>query len=214
MVKTLVMNLNEPALQRFEQAAMSAGMAISDHERELLCHAADWLASLSRASGISGYETASLVLLRSMAPALAYFGADEAPRSGRIADIGAGNGAIGATIAILEQNLLVDLVDRAQRAYTACEILAARLGLPNLRAVRADVRGLAAAEYDAAVFRALATGERALPLVRRIVRPGGFIGAFHRAEDSAFQPDGGSGVATAGSWTTLVEELVLTGYRV
>jgi len=201
------------AMHRFQDAAEAAGLSITAFERELISRTARWLASLGHASGVSGYDTPDVALVRAMGPALAYLSADKAPRSGRIADIGAGSGALGATIAILEENLFVDLVDRAERAYTACEILAARLGLVNLRAVRADVRSLAAGEYDAAVFRALADGERALPPVRRIVRPGGFIGAFHRAGDPAFQADGGSEVAAAGSWPTLVEGLVLTGYR-
>ncbi|HDP88612.1 MAG TPA: hypothetical protein ENN42_01430 [Thioalkalivibrio sp.] len=207
------MDATQVAFQRFQRAARAGGLSLSAQQLGLLARAAEWLAALGHTSGVSGYESVDLALIRAMGPALAYLQADAAPRRGRLADIGAGNGAIGATIAILEQNLMVDLVDRAQRAYTACEILAARLGIANLRAIRADVRALRSGEYDGAVFRALARGERALPLVRRVVRPAGFVGAFHRADDAAF----GSAVTEIeplGSWPTLVGGLVLTGYRI
>ena len=207
------MDTVERAIDRFARAARGHGLDVGDEQRDLLTRSALWLASLAHASGVSAYDTVEFAVMRGMAPALAYFEASAGPRCGRLADIGAGNGAVGATIAILEQNLVVDLVDRAQRAYTAGEILAGRLALDNLQPIQADVRALPSAEYDAAVFRALARGERALALVRPIVRPSGFIGAFHRHDDVAFGPGMGS-IERLGSWATLVEGLVLTGYRV
>ncbi len=202
----------ESALERFLLAAEACGVAVSAEQRGLLAQAATWLAALGHSSGISGYDDADSALMRGMGPALAYFAADGAPRRGRLADIGAGNGAIGAALAILEQNLVVDLVDRAQRAYTACEILSARLAVANIQAIRADIRALPAASYDSAVFRAFTTGERALVLVARIVRPGGFMGAFHRPDDPAFEHPPRA-IQRLGSWPTLVDGLVLSGYR-
>jgi len=197
----------------FLDAADGVGLSPTEAQRELLVSAATWLASLGRSSAISGYDTPDEALARAMSPALAYFALAEAPRAAHLADLGAGNGAIGATIAILERNLLVDLVDRARRAYTACEILAARLRLANLRARHLDARDDAAPVYDVVVFRALAPGPLALASARRLVAPGGFIAAYHRLGDPSFGELGGSGL-TVGTERTTVPGLVVTGYQV
>lgn len=200
------------AQNTFAEAAARVGLQLSDAQWELIQRAAEWLSSVGRASGLSGYDSPEVALLRGMGPALAYFALEAAPKAGKLADLGAGNGAIGATLAICSQNLRVDLVDRAQRAYTACEILVARLGIPNLRALCVDAATVTEGEYDALVFRALASGPRALMLAKSLVRAGGFIGAFHRTGDAAFErpPEGLERLGTRG---TLVEGLAFTGYR-
>lgn len=148
-----------------------------------------------------------------MAPALAYFALDESPRSGRLADLGAGNGALGCTLALLEPKLHVSLIDRAQRSYTVCELLIARMGLKNADCMMLSVDRGTQALYDAVVFRALARAQQALELASSILRPGGFIGAWHSGSDSSYldPPESLRVIATV---DTVVPELVLTGYRI
>ncbi len=209
----------QEVLERVLRSVAASGMEAGPETAERLQSAADWLAGLAAASGISGYDSPAEALERGLMPSLAYFGFAEAPRSGRVADLGAGSGALGAGIAILEGNLRVALVDRSKRSLTACELLAARLKLPNLVVVEMDL-GLDAggrAVYDAVVFRALAPGSDALILARGVVRVGGFIGAYHREGDAAFAEAGESWaeielerLRTVGSG---VPGLVVTGFQ-
>ncbi|MGC9316600.1 MAG: RsmG family class I SAM-dependent methyltransferase [Armatimonadota bacterium] len=197
-----------------ERQVAGAGLQVTREQLASLQLAAEWLARLARASGLSGYDSAQEAWERGMTPALAYFNFPEAPRSGALADLGAGSGALGATIAILEGNLQVDLVDRAQKAYTACELLVARLRRSNLRARWQDAGDAAARRYDAVVFRALGPGERALSLAVRVVRANGFIGAYHRAGDRGFTADADHhGLMVVSTVETPVPGLHLTGYR-
>lgn len=199
-------------LEVFTREARRIGLVIAPHQQERLLRAATWLAQLSHSSGISGYETTETALMRGMAPALAYFSLPT-PRTGLLVDIGAGNGALGATIAILAENLTIHLVDRAERAYTACEILAARLALPNLIAFRMNTEEAPPHTYDAAVLRAFAPAASALPTARRLTRPGGWVVAYHRFDDTAFlTPD--AALTIMGTAATLVPGLVASAYRV
>jgi len=195
----------------------AAGVPASEEALERLWAAAQWLGELAGASGISAYERPDDALERGLGPAIAYFSLPEAPRRGLLGDLGAGNGALGAGIAILEPNLQVRLLDRAQRAYTACELLAARLRLPNLEAVLLDAgevgRGGHMRAYDAIVFRALAGGAEALNLAERLLAPGGFIGAYHRDGDVAFQEPPIQGIEAVSTAETVVPGLVLSGFR-
>lgn len=193
--------------------AQRTGVQVGGPREAQLLTAARWLARVGEVSGVSSYETPAEAVRRAMLPAVAYFEFEEAPRQGQMADLGAGNGALGATMAILAPNLHVDLVDRAERAYTACELLVARLDLPNLEAVRRNVGGDAAGSYDTVVFRAVASGDVALDLAAGMTRAGGFVGAYHRSGDREF--DGGRhGLRRLRTVPTGVPGLVVTGYRI
>ncbi|MEA3402115.1 MAG: RsmG family class I SAM-dependent methyltransferase [Armatimonadota bacterium] len=197
-----------------EHQIAESGLQPTQEQLERLEQAAAWLARVAEASGLSAYESPKEAWQRGMAPALAYFSLSEAPRNGTLVDLGAGSGALGATIAILERNLRVDLVDRAEKAYTACELLVARLELRNLRARRLDAAEARGEGYNAAVFRAVAAGEQALALATRMVRPTGFIGAYHRRGDRAFTDDVElQGLTVLRTVGTTVPGLALTGYR-
>ena len=200
------------------QSAAARGLQPGPQAAERLLRAAEWLAELAGASGISGYDTAAEALERGLMPALAYFAFAEAPKCGRVAELGGGGGARGAGIAILEGNVEVALVDRSKRALTACELLAARLKLPNLSVVEMDLDGGGEAVYDAVVFRALAPGSEALALARGVVRVGGFVAAYHREGDPAFD-EAGEGGARIGlrrlrAVGTGVAGLSVTGFEV
>jgi len=208
--------LRRRMLERAAEAGLDGGAAADQR----LMMAAEWLAKLAAVSGISGYDSPVEALKRGLMPALAYFAFAEAPRSGQAAELGAGAGALGAGIAILEGHLEVALVDRAKRSLTACELLAARLKLPNLAVVEMDLGldGGARCVYDAVVFRALAPGGDALALARGVVRVGGFIAAYHREGDPAFAEAGENwaerGLERLRTVASGVAGLVVTGFQV
>ncbi|MGI5819596.1 MAG: RsmG family class I SAM-dependent methyltransferase [Armatimonadota bacterium] len=201
----------DDALSRFVAFAGAIGLSPTPGQLEALRAGAAWLARASTASGISQYASPEDALIRAMGPALAYFPVNATPRQGRLADIGSGTGAIGATIALFAPTLEVDLVDRAKRAYTVSELLVAKMDLPNARPLLADVTALES-RYDAVVFRALGRAPVALSLALPLVRPGGIVCAYHRRGDMAFEaPD--AALAVLETRDTPVEELVLTCYR-
>jgi 16S rRNA G527 N7-methylase RsmG len=199
------------AQERFAAYAHSVGVLATSDDLSQLMRGAEWLAQASSASGLSQYATAEQALLRAMGPALAYFAHLEACETGRLIDIGCGNGALGATIAFFAPNLSVDLVDRAKRAYTIAEVLVARLGLVN-----ADVHHASALElrrrWDVAVFRALAPADEALPLAASLIVPGGHVCAYHRRGDTGFDRPTVD-LEVLGTYETLVPNLSLTYYR-
>lgn len=202
------------ALSDLRARADELSLALTGQQLERLEGAAQSLAKVAVASGMSSYETPQEALSRGMTPALAYFAFGEAPRSGRLADLGAGIGAPGATIAILAPEIAVDLIDRAERAFTACELLVAKLQIGNLEARLLDTErdGEIAPAYDAVVFRALAPGARALALAAQLVVAEGFVAAWHREGDPYFA-DPPTAFRLLGSVQSGVEGLVVSGYR-
>lgn len=199
------------AKDAFARYAESVGVSVRPEDWDRLLSGAGWLARASTASGLSQYETPEQALIRAMGPALAYFAIQGAPRTGSLADLGSGTGAIGATIAFFAPNLQIDLVDRAKRSYTVSELLVSKLGVPNAHPCLGDIASLDR-EYDAAVLRALAPGHTALALAMSVVRPGGLICAYHRPQDEAFEQPAAE-VEVLSTRTTLVHELVMTCYR-
>jgi len=204
-------------IDRLEGVAARVGLALDQPVLERLWCAALLLAQIARGSGISGYERAEEALMRGLAPALAWGEFEESPKEGEVADLGAGNGALGAGIAIMWPELQVTLLDRSERAYTACELLVARLDLPNLQARRFEAGrgGAQSHQYDGVLFRALAPGGEALALAASLTRSCGFIGAYHRIGDSSYgaAAAGAAGLEGLGTCSTIVSGLVLSGLR-
>ena len=201
----------DEALRTLLDYADEADLQPTAHETAALEAGAVWLARASTASGLSQYRDPAEALIHAMGPALTYFCSPDHPRNGTLADIGSGNGAIGATIALFAPEMQIHLVDRARRAYTASELLVARLGLRNATPLLADLTQLDR-QYDAVVFRALAPAIDALPLAAGLVGDAGWIGAYHRNGDVGFE-QGTAGLTVLGTMPTLVPELVLTCYR-
>jgi 16S rRNA G527 N7-methylase RsmG len=201
----------EAELERFQEQAVDVGLELSACQLERLRRAARWLSKVAAASGVSQYDTPGEALLRGMSPALAYFATYAPVVRGRLGDLGAGNGALGGTIAVCAPDLHADLVDRAERSYTTSELLVAKLDLANARALHQDIEGLDRV-YDVAVFRALAPAPMALPLARGVVVPGGRICAFHQTDDDEFLRPAGD-LIVEDSRRTMVAGLVMTCYR-
>ena len=206
------MDAKRTSLQELLNEAAAQSIELSEEQRDALLVGAEVLARTARARGISQYDQVETALIRAMGPALAYFSFSERPRAGRIADLGAGNGALGAAIALIEPDVTVDLLDRAERSYTACELLVKRMRLQNAACVLASIDKTREARYDGVVFRALAQSARALELAHAITRPGGFIGAWHASGDAGYLEPPGS-LRLLRTVGTLVPDLVLTGYR-
>ncbi len=198
----------------FVEHAQEAGLTLCDRQLQALEQLSQWAARLAEASAITGYDTPAQALARGMMPALAYLALPGAPRSGTLADLGAGAGMLGATLAIVAPDLQVDLVDRAQRAFTACELLVAELALDNLGARLLEVgrEPMAGPCYDAVILRAVAGGAEALLLAGALVVPGGFVAAWHREGNEQFT-DPPPDFEVRQCVPTNVEALVATGYR-
>ena len=201
----------DQALAEFISSAASAGLRLSPEDGQRLAAGAQWLARASTASGLSQYRDPADALLRGMGPALAWFRCSRLPREGLLADIGAGNGAIGATIGFFAPEMQIHLVDRARRAYTTSELLVARLGLRNVTPVLSDLAELPHS-YDAVVFRALARAGEALPCALSVAGAEAVIGAFHRRGDADFLRPA-LDLTVIETVPTIVPELVLTCYR-
>lgn len=199
-------------VDQFVREAETVGVSPDRSQCERLAAAAHLLAGTARSRGISQYDDPQTALIRAMAPALAFFALDERPHSGRIADLGAGNGALGATIALLDPTLHVTLIDRARRSYTACELLIARMRLKNADCLLLDVDTGLEERYDGVVFRALACSARALTLAQSLTVPGGFVGAWHSRDDSGYLSPPHE-LRLLRTVDTVLPELVLTGYR-
>ncbi|MCD6361759.1 MAG: class I SAM-dependent methyltransferase [Armatimonadetes bacterium] len=210
-------SLPEELGRQLSNVAGELGVRLTDEALEGLWVAAQLLAEIARASGISGYERPEDALIRGLAPGISYLAFKEAPREGSIVDLGAGNGALGAAIALLCPGARVFLMDRAMRAYTACELLIRRLRLDNAEAVlkEAGRDGGEAASCDSVVFRALAPGPEAMSIAAAMTHPDGFIAAWHKAGDVTFatadQPENRA-FRYRGTVSTTVEGLVVSGF--
>ncbi len=191
-----------------------AGLTLGEEQLQALERLSQWAARLAEASAITGYDSPAEALARGMMPPLAYFALPAAPRSGTLADLGAGAGMLGATLAIVAPDLQVDLIDRAQRAFTACELLVADLALGNLGARLLEVgrQPIAGPRYDVVILRAVASGAQALLLAGDVVMPGGFVAAWHREGDEQFT-DPPPEFEVGQCVPTNVQGLVATGYR-
>jgi 16S rRNA G527 N7-methylase RsmG len=92
-----------------------------------------------------------------------------------VVEIGAGNAALGLTLAALAPQWRVTLVDRRERAVAFMEIAALQMGLHNVVPLRADARepGSGAGRVDAALFRAVGTPAEDLDMAAAWLKPGG-----------------------------------------
>ena len=204
--------MRSSGLKQFASAAREVGLNLDHGELERLRTGAELLAATARVRGISQYKQVDEALIRAMAPALAFFRFHDWRSAQRIADLGAGNGALGATIALCAPDIDVALIDRATRSITACELLTRRMGLQNAECLQIDVDSDSETGYDGVVFRALAQPERALTLARGLCGRDGFVGAWHAPGDPAYDRPP-MGLEVVNTVRTVLPDLVLTGYR-
>ncbi|HDQ15311.1 MAG TPA: 16S rRNA (guanine(527)-N(7))-methyltransferase RsmG, partial [Sediminispirochaeta sp.] len=96
----------------------------------------------------------------------------------RIADVGSGNGFPALALALLDRKLRIDLVERSSRKAAYLRDMVGRLGLGGeLRVLEEDLQQVSL-RYPLVISRALMPLHRAVPLMRRLLEPGGTIYIF------------------------------------
>lgn len=104
------------------------------------------------------------------------------PVGARVGDVGSGAGLPGIVLAILREDLHVDLIEPMQRRVTFLRESVAELGLSGCRVVRARAEQLAGqASYDVVTARAVAPLDRLLAGTMPLLSPGGSLLALKGA---------------------------------
>jgi 16S rRNA G527 N7-methylase RsmG len=162
-------------------------MQCSEADRRLESLAA-WISRAGVAAGLTGYETADAVLSQAIAPA-AVIADSVGDGALRIAEIGAGSGALGLALAILLPSATVCLLDASGRSAVFVEMSIRRLRIHNATTHRVrlplrEPQGLGG-PFDRVVVRALAPGEVAVPTAASLCKPGGRVLWLHSDGDPA-----------------------------
>ena len=178
------------------------GLAITPDQAARLHDLAFWLAERASPLGLTNYRTSEAIVSHFLSPTFPLFALAEASLTGPLLDLGAGSGALGFAVAILCPDLAVTLADRRRRAATFMSLTRARLHLINMdvRQVSAEALAKDAPEsFRVVCFRALAPAEVALSMAAPLLGPGGWVAAWHQADDDGFlnPPGGWTRVATA-----------------
>lgn len=165
---------------RFALGAVATALGLpapclSDTQAALLMRLSEEMASGAAKIGLTNYSSTQTILDRLICPALAALAWLDAEAPLRVADIGAGSGALGITLAVLCPRWHVTMVDRREKACRFAEVIALRLGLDRVSVLQADAREdrPAAEQFDAACFRAVASPLGDLSLASGWVKPGG-----------------------------------------
>ena len=95
------------------------------------------------------------------------------------ADVGSGAGLPGVPLAIADASRSITLIERASRRCDFLRLVKTRLDLANLEILEADAREIEPNPgFDTALARALAKPAQALPILARLVKPGGRLLLF------------------------------------
>ena len=214
-VKHLDCGPSVATLSSFVQVVTCRGVCLDKEQQDQLALLAQWLVQKAPRIGLSKYNTLALVWQRALAPVVPIYDVVDINPIASCADLGAGTGALGLTLAIMEPHLQVDLVDRSQRAIDFMQLVSKRLNLSNVHVLCSQVEELhryCPDGYELVAMRALTSGERALILAKSVVKMGGYIAAWHQSADPAYlHPP--SGVQAMGSTSTVVPGLQLSIYK-
>jgi 16S rRNA G527 N7-methylase RsmG len=136
--------------------------------------------------GLTNYATADEYLHHAMLPAFALLVALPDGPSGEWAEIGAGSGGLGITLAAAAPTATVHLIDRRERVAAFLDLIIARADLPNVRAIQADLplRSEPERVYDGIVFRAFPPAARGLRIAARHARS--WVAAWHSPDVAAY----------------------------
>jgi 16S rRNA (guanine527-N7)-methyltransferase len=178
------------------------GLAITPDQAGRLDDLACWLAERASPLGLTNYGTPEDIVTSFLLPTFSLFTLEKSALAGPLLDLGAGSGALGLTVATLCPDLPVTLADRRSRATTFMSLTRARFHLLNIDVRQVSAERLAKespASFQIVCFRALAPAEIALRLAAPLLGPGGWVAAWHQAEDSHFidPSEGWERVATA-----------------
>ncbi len=214
-VKHLDRKPSMATLTDFVTAAMHRGLSLHSSQQQALELLVQWLATKAPRVGLSKYNTPALVWEQAIAPVLTVYDIIDMSTVSTCADLGTGAGAVGLTLAILQPDLPIDLVDRRQRAADFVQLLSRRLDLSNVKVICAQIHELRehrANGYEMVVMRALASAETALSLGLVVVQKGGYIAAWHQCGDTGYGKPG-SEVEVVGTRGTAVPGLQVSVYR-
>ncbi len=176
--------------KQFAEYAASQGWPLSSSQQQNIARLSRWLAERAPALGVSKYSEAATVLSRAMAPALVLSSLIDPGNIKQMADLGAGAGALGLTLAILQPDWRVDLIERRTKIATFLELTVRHLDIDNANVLPRDaaqIANCAPACYDLVCFRALAAAENALRLAYSLLNPTGHIVAWHQPSDQGFR---------------------------
>ncbi len=154
--------------------ALSAAGAVAPEEAISRCaDIAVWLGPKATRLGLTQFACGDDVALELMAPGfplIPLFASEEV----RLAEAGAGSGALGLALAVLCPTLGVTLIDRRHRAAGFIELAIRRFDVANAMAACCDLRGHGTT-YDWVVARALAPGSSLLSELWVLCEPDGRI---------------------------------------
>lgn len=151
-----------------------------------------------------------------MAPVLAIFDVLDLASICSCLDLGAGTGALGIALAILQPHLRLDLLDRSRRAAGLMELLAHRLNLDNIVVICADAHEFAhqhSQSYHLVCSRAFGPAQIVLPLAAALTGEDGYVAAWHQSADDAYLTPP-SNVTKIASVPTHLMHLSLSVFRV
>jgi len=203
-----------PGCQQFADYAQAQGWSLSDDQQQRIADLAQWLAERAPPLGLSKYADLPSVLSYAMAPALAISDLVEIEPSEikRVVDLGAGSGALGLTLSIIQPGWEVTLMDRSSKTATFLEWTVQWLGVENVTVRHEDGVAADAGAYDLVCLRAVAPAQQALQLAGPLAGSGGYVVAWHQAEDEGFRPPQSPLPYTA-TTPTVVPGLVASLYR-
>ena len=204
-----------PGCQQFADYAQAQGWSLSDEQQQRIVDLAQWLAERAPPLGLSKYADLPSVLSYAMAPALAISDLIEPGEIKRVVDLGAGSGALGLTLGIIQPGWEVTLMDRSSKTATFLEWTVQWLGVENVTVRHEDATPAAtagAARYDLVCLRAVASARQALQVAGPLAGSGGYVVAWHQAEDEGFRSPQSALPYTA-TTPTVVPGLVASLYR-
>ncbi len=204
-----------PSCQRFADYAQSKGWLLSDDQQQRIADVAQWLAERASRLGLSKYADLPSVLSYAMAPALAISDLIKLSKVKRAVDLGTGSGSLGLTLSIIQPFWEVTLMDRSSKVINFLEWTVQRLGVENVTICQQDAASATTAcdvQYDLVCLRAVAPARQALGLAGPLAVSGGYVVAWHQAQDEGFCPPHSPlpYIATA---PTVVPGLVASLYR-
>lgn len=185
----------EPAtnLEYARSAATWAGVSLTEHQERALLRFAEWLIAEAIPAGGLGPDEADRVGVRHLGDSLLFaVGWRDRPHPASLLDVGSGVGLPGIPLAVAFPETTVVLLDRSGRRTELARRAVRVVGLDNVQVIRAEIDDHED-NYPAVVARAAVPPQRLLPVLRRLVLPGGraLIGWHWGGNDEGEAPPSG-----------------------
>lgn len=195
------------------ERAAALGLSLPPDRLASLAEALAWLGPAAYQIGLTNYATLPEFVTNLVAPVFPLLTPSLAPvLLSPTLDFGAGSGAVGLSLAILQPDLQVVLADRRVRVLQFIDLALSRLRISNGRTLRIDLAD-PPADWQAAcgtvLIRAFGPTETALAHASRLTRPDGTIALWHQPPP----PPPPAPLRQAETLPTGVPALALTIYR-